>query len=253
MIPLDELLKRFVQQSSAILEGQLTGVYLHGSAAMGCFRTDRSDVDLIVVVRGAVPREKRRAFLDMVVTLNRLAPAKGIEMSIVQESFCRPFVYPTPYELHFSNAHLGWYESDPEGYVDGMQGTDKDLAAHFTILYHRGKALYGPPIREVFAPVPAADYWDSIRFDVENAEEEIAANPTYMILNLCRVLAYQKEGLILSKHEGGQWGAANEPDYAVLISSALAHYNGHPVPEWNENQNRQFAIHMLQQINNRRP
>jgi len=31
----------------------------------------------------------------------------------------------------------------------------------------------------------------------------------YITLNLARVLAYQKDHLILSKKEGGEWGLAN--------------------------------------------
>ena len=51
--------------------------------------------------------------MDMVVEINKLAPVKGIELSVVKEDVCNPFVYPTPYELHFSVAHLDWYKGIP--------------------------------------------------------------------------------------------------------------------------------------------
>ncbi|WP_310603221.1 hypothetical protein [Anaerosporobacter sp.] len=51
-------------------------------------------------------------YMDMVVELNKNAPAKGIELSIVKESVCNPFVYPTPFELHFSIVHLNWYQTN---------------------------------------------------------------------------------------------------------------------------------------------
>ena len=76
-----------------------------------------------------------------------------------------------------------------------MKGIDKDLAAHVTIVYHKGKTLYGKEIKEVFSEVRKQDYLDSIWFDIENAEEEIVNNPVYFILNLCRVLAYKEDGL----------------------------------------------------------
>ena len=34
--------------------------------------------------------------MDMVVEINKLAPVKGIELSVVKEDVCNPFVYPTP-------------------------------------------------------------------------------------------------------------------------------------------------------------
>lgn len=138
---LDCITESFVAQSKNILGDNLVGIYLHGSAAMGCFQEKRSDIDLLTVVHTSVPREIKRQYMDMVVALNAHAPEKGIELSVVKKDVCSPFVYPTPFELHFSAAHLGWYKTDPSGYVDKMNGTDKDLAAHFTVIYHRGNVF----------------------------------------------------------------------------------------------------------------
>lgn len=241
----------FVRQSLAILGDGLTGIYLHGSAVMGCFNSQKSDLDLLVVVKNDtyLSNAIKRRYMDMVVDLNRQAPAKGIELSIVRENVCNPFVYPTPFELHFSNTHLNWYQSNPEDYIEKMHGTDKDLAAHFTILYHRGKTLYGKEIREVFSEVGRAEYLDSIWCDIENAPEEIMENPMYLILNLCRVLAYQRENLILSKLEGGKWGLENVPEkYAVLISDALAEYETNNTMEPDAQLAKEYAGYMLGQI-----
>lgn len=192
---------------------------------MGCFNREKSDIDLLVVVNEKIPDEVKMRYMDMVVRLNEDAPKKGIEMSIVRKAVCKPFIYPTPFELHFSSAHLGWYRKNPSDYIGRMHGTDKDLAAHFMILYHRGKCLYGKGIPDIFEPVKEEIYLDSIWNDVADAENEIMANPTYIILNLCRALAYATDRLILSKKEGGIWGIANLPQkYHGLILSALDDY-----------------------------
>jgi len=246
-----ELISHFVQQNQMLLGDNLVGVYLHGSAVMDCFNSQKSDLDFIIVVRKGVPDSTKRAYMDMVVEQNSQAPAKGIELSIVRESVCHPLIYPTPFELHFSVAHLHWYLSDPNDYIQKMQGTDKDLAAHFTILYHRGRALCGKAIREVFSEVDRADYFDSIWSDIENAQAEIAENPTYIILNLCRVLAYKRESLILSKTEGGKWGLANIPaNYVPLVTDALAEYETNTPFQLNEALAKKYASYMLDQIKN---
>ncbi len=130
---IDQIVEEFVRESGLILEENLVGVYLHGSAAMGCFNEKKSDIDLLVVSERALSDETKRRYMDMVVRLNENAPAKGIEMSIVRKDVCKPFVYPTPFELHFSVAHLDWYRTNPEEYIQKMQGVDRDLAAHVTI------------------------------------------------------------------------------------------------------------------------
>ena len=64
--------------------------------------------------------------MDMLVELNANGPATGIEMSIVRQSVCRPFVYPMPFELIFS---VDWYRNAPDDYVSKMKGEDKEIFA----------------------------------------------------------------------------------------------------------------------------
>ena len=218
---------------------------------MGCYNEKKSDIDLLAVVKQVIPDNIKHRFMDMVVELNTYAPSKGIELSIVKSEVCNPFVYPTPFELHFSIAHLEWYKNNPSDYIDKMKGTDKDLATHFTIIYHRGKCLYGKDIKDVFGAVSKEYYFDSIKSDIEEAETEITDNLTYIILNLCRVLAYKKEGLILSKQEGGNWGICNVPEkYQPLIVQALDEYLSDKSTAWDENNAREYAAYMIAQISN---
>ena len=222
----DKLINSFVEQSKEILDDNLVGIYLHGSAAMGCFNPQKSDLDILIVVEQQLSDIVKKAYMDMVVEYNAKAPAKGIEMSVVLSNVCKPFVYPTPFELHFSVMHLDWYKTNPEDYIHKMKGEDKDLAAHFTVITKRGICLYGAPIDHVFAEVPRCDYMDSIWEDIADAPNEIAENTMYLVLNLARVLAYKNDGLILSKKEAGEWAIDNLPEeYHKLIRDALREYS----------------------------
>jgi len=251
MSALEELLDDFILNSKNILYDNLIGIYLHGSLAMECYNEKKSDIDLLVVVKNDVSKEMKRQYMDMVVTLNNKAPSKGIELSIVKEAVCKPFIYPTPFELHFSAAHLNWYLSDPEDYIEKMNGTDKDLAAHFTIIYHRGKTLYGKEIKSVFSEVSSEAYMDSIWLDVKNAKEEIIDDTMYIVLNLCRVLAYKKEKLILSKQEGGEWALhdLSDPQYKKMVLSALEEYKTGKAMSIIQADAIRFAEYMLKHIN----
>ena len=245
----EKVIDQFTQKSMEILGENLVGVYLHGSAVMGCFQPKKSDLDFIIVVNNPLDDAVKKAYLEMVVKYNALGPAKGIEMSIVLRSVCKPFVYPTPFELHFSTGHLDWYREDPDDYIRNMNGTDKDLAAHFTIITKRGKCLCGAPIKEVFAEVPERDYMDSIWFDVEGAEEEITEYPMYLTLNLARVLAYTEEGLVLSKKEGGEWAIAKLPaEYRPLIVDALREYSENADSVYDEALAKRYAEYMTDRI-----
>lgn len=246
---MDIVIDSFVKRSQEILKDNLVGIYLHGSAVMGCYNPEKSDLDLIVVVKESMTEAVKRSFMDMVVELNSKGPSKGIEMSIVKKSVCKPFVYPTPFELHFSVAHIDWYRKDLDDYISKMKGEDKDLAAHFTIITHRGKCLYGASIKDTFAEVPTQDYIDSIWNDIVDAEEEIIDNPMYLILNLARVHAYLKDGLVLSKKEGGEWALNNVPErYHSLIQEAMNEYADGAGISYNMNLAKEYAGYMVGEI-----
>ncbi len=249
MMQYQELLNDFVMICRRILEDTLTGIYLHGSMAMGCFNAAKSDIDIIVIVEAPVSDIQKMALMKEIVRLNGLAPAKGLEISFVKREYCKPFVYPTPYELHFSAAHLQWFLDKPTDYMAEMKGDDKDLAAHFSIINKYGITLYGREIEDVFGPVPQEAYLDSIWYDIENAPEEIVENPMYVILNLCRVSAYLREKSILSKEKGGEWGIAHLPTkYRSLIQEALRCYQSERKLFIDEVTAREFARDMHDDI-----
>ena len=249
----DRVLKRFAENSRIILGENLVGVYLHGSAAMGCYHPAKSDLDLIAVIRHGMADDCKRRFLDMVMELDAALPGGnaalhrgGIEMSVVLEGVCRPFVYPTPFELHYSRMHLERCRRDPGGYIRDMRGTDRDLAAHFTVIRRRGVCLCGKPVGEVFGEVPETDYLDAIMEDVAGAREEIADNTMYLTLNLARVLAYRQEGLVLSKKEGGEWALKHlPPAHHPLIRTALADYESDEPVCYDPDAARRYADDML--------
>lgn len=248
----NNILNGFVEAARETIGENLLGVYLHGSAAMGCFNPKTSDLDLLVGVKEALDDSTKRRFMDRVVALHeefvRISGSShaGIEMSVLLQKDCKPFVYPTPFDLHFSAMHLKWYKDNPDDYIQKMKGADEDLAAHITITRARGRCLFGMPIEDFFGEVPAENYFDSIRGDVENAESEITENTNYLVLNLARVLAFKKDRLVLSKQEGGQWALENIPaEHHEIIKTALTEYEGGEPALYDKSQAVNYAKFML--------
>jgi len=221
-----ELLQKIKTSYQSILQDKLVGIYVHGSIAFQCFTWENSDIDFLVIVKRPLSQAEKEALISTLISLDEYAPKKGFEMSVVLQSNCKPFVYPTPYELHYSNSYRERYREDLSGLCESLHGEDKDLASHITVINAVGFPLCGPAVSEVFSPVPKTDYLDSLLYDVGDAEEEICENPVYFILNLCRVVAYVEADLVLSKSQGGEWGLAHLPEnYRHLIRAALRVYS----------------------------
>lgn len=246
---LKRVLEQVVTRYSAILGKNLVGIYLHGSIAFGCFDWERSDIDYLVVVDAPLDMDTKLALMQATRQIDKTAAAKGLEMSVVLKKHCVDFAYPTPFELHYSNTHAAWYENDPADYCEKMCGEDADLAAHFTVVKAVGKTLCGQPIEAVFGEVPKANYLDSIRRDAADARAGIMDEPVYFTLNLCRILAFVREGLVLSKAQGGAWGLKNlDTAFHDIIAQAVAEYTQRVPMAIAPEQTAGFADYMLRQI-----
>ena len=100
----ENILTHFVEAARETIGENLLGVYLHGSAAMGCFNPKSSDLDLLVGVKETLDDSTKRRFMDRVVALHEEfvkasgSSHAGIEMSVLLQKDCKPFVYPTPFD-----------------------------------------------------------------------------------------------------------------------------------------------------------
>ncbi|MDD6189904.1 MAG: DUF4111 domain-containing protein [Clostridiales bacterium] len=242
-----EILEQIKSAYQTILREKLTGIYVHGSIAFGCFVWERSDIDFLVVVNSPLTQLEKEGLISELLSLEEQAPPKGFEMSVILADVCNPFVYPTPYELHFSNFYLQSFKDDLTAQCRSLNGTDRDLAAHITVTRAVGFPLCGPAIYKVFAAVPREHYIDSLIYDIGNAAEDIFHDPIYFMLNLCRVLAYLDDNAVLSKKQGGEWGIAHLPCYAGLINSALEAYTA-GAEFSGGTMLREFAEYMLRRI-----
>ncbi|CAM3719478.1 aminoglycoside adenylyltransferase domain-containing protein [Marinicrinis lubricantis] len=216
----------FVDICKEVFTDRLEGIYLHGSLAMNCFNPSGSDIDFIVIVNDRLTQEQSKKLASKVLALHDEMPnERGIEFSVILKDHLRPFKYPTPFEFHYSDFHRGKYRADENYMCGGFE--DKDLASQFMVAFTRGKCLYGRPLPEICDPIPEKAYIESIYYDVQHAEKDVAGNQVYVVLNLCRVLYYLREHTVSSKKEGGEWGISTLPEeYREMIRKCLHAYNG---------------------------
>lgn len=244
------ILDKIVENFKNILQDNLIGIYLHGSLAMGCFNPKSGDIDFLVIVNNKLDIETKKKIISIIFRLSKTkhVPPKGFEFSVILKKYLKNFVFPTPFELHYSITWNKAYESGEFNYT--KQNKDPDLAAHITVTLNRGIYLYGKPIREVFHPIPEEYYIRSILYDLEDIQTTIQKDPVYGILNLCRVLYYIKEKMISSKDEAGVWALENLPErFRNVAKKALSLYGGTTEKvTWDKKELIEFSNYMMDMI-----
>jgi len=209
-----------------VLGDALLGVYLHGSLAMDCFNPQASDIDILAVSRRETSKDQKKEIIQWFLDHSRKPSL--LEYSLLNQDDLRAWRHPCAFDLHYSEMHRNMYKKgDGDGLSKNKLG-DPDLAAHLTITKARGLVLWGKPIDDVFPEIPARDYKKSLLYDFKDIAKEVRTKKVsvYSLLNPCRVAGYFRDGLIMSKDEGGEWGMKNFPDMANEISKALAMYRG---------------------------
>lgn len=192
---------------------------------MGCFNPESSDIDFLAVVRRKLTVTKKKEIIDYLLSIDNGSSPPAPEMSIVTQESLDNLVYPSTYELHYSNSCRERYLS---GKVDWEEPrNDADLLMHYLAIQRRGICLYGRPIEEVFPEIPREMSIASFNQDLDWIVERIDSLPvTYVVLNPCRALAFLAEGILMSKKEGGEWALSHLPrEFSTLINQALMAYS----------------------------
>jgi Aminoglycoside adenylyltransferase, C-terminal domain len=219
------------------LQHDLLAVYLHGSAALGGFHWDRSDLDLLVLTGRPLTDVQTRA---LPVTLGSLAyPAKGLELSVMTAAEAARPTYPAPrFQLHVATDGTGRMKA-----VDGRgRRGDRDLVLHLAVCRGAGLAVVGPAPAKTLAVVPADEIRTAVIDEIRWAVEHDAA-PEYVVLTAARAWRYVETGQIVSKTEAGRWAEPRTSD-AHVIAGALRRQGG-GVADVSREEVRSFAERVL--------
>src|SRR5262245_47989621 len=136
--------RRLAGDLDALLSGGLTAAYLHGSAALGGWVAERSDVDILFVVADDTGGRAAREAGHLLTRSGADCPGRGLECSIVTMSQAARPAPPWPFVLHVA-------VGDQAGFGDGGQPLvrgdtrpgDPDLLMHYAVCRAAGITVAG--------------------------------------------------------------------------------------------------------------
>lgn len=190
-----------------VLGDALAGLYVHGSLATGSFRRERSNIDLIAVVRRGLDSEQRAQCSRALGALSDMRPVPGdLKAYVIAEEAARRFEHPVAHEI-----------------------ADRILDVR-----ERGVTLVGPSPETLFAPVPWHAYVNALESEFRRTRSLVETDPATAVLAACRIL-YGATSLrmeALNKDEAAVWAIGTAPRiYHSSINDALQLYRGTKSPD----------------------
>jgi streptomycin 3"-adenylyltransferase len=191
----------------------LVGVYLHGSAVLGGFGHDYSDVDVLVVVGSPGSAEIQHKVGDALAATVEHCPGTSLELSVLTSATAAR-LGDCPFEVHVNASRRAAVVIPGHDHAG-----DLDLVLHSAVCRAHGLAVSGPVPPKVFAAVPKARLTQAIANELTWS---LANAPTaYAVLNACRALRFARDGELMGKVSAAQWYLSEHPGTEV-VTAALA-------------------------------
>jgi Domain of unknown function (DUF4111) len=216
----ESLLDDLTARIRGVLGDQLLALYLWGSYVVGDFDPRLSDLDLVGALAADLAAEAFAALEAMHDALARDYPRWTDRIEVR---------YATVATLD-RPAEGGEIVSISPGEPLNRRRSDERWQIDWYVARERGVALYGPPPRELLAPISREQFVASVRANVASMGDRGDwldhlrghRGQAYAILLLCRALRATTHGDQLSKPAAGRWAQGELPEWAGLIGRALA-------------------------------
>lgn len=216
----DELINLLLSKITNILRKEFIGMYLSGSLALDDFAPDRSDIDLVVVTKNALPEKnlkELRVMHDEVVA-SKLTYSKRTECIYI----------PIDSLINYSqkNAYFPCLHVGGDFYVDGFGIIEKH------ILREKGKVISGPDPKSFIKPVNSnglkkaaldslKEWWLPQLTDHSKLVRD--DYQVYAVLTMCRAFYTLQFGEIVSKSVAAKYTREMlDTKWTKLIEDALA-------------------------------
>lgn len=216
---LNAVLSQLVAGLRAMLGGNLVGVYLHGSFAVGG-ADEHSDVDFLVVIERELTEDEQHELRALHERLFQLPShwAQHLEGSYVpRDRLRRPDPKREPW-FYFDN-----------GATEAIWDNHDNSAVVRWSLREHGVVLEGPSPTMLVDSLSGDELRREVRWVIEDYGDWLRARETWSarlqtlaVISYCRILHTLETGVVAPKRESGEWARETlDAEWRDLIQRAL--------------------------------
>lgn len=235
-VPDKEQLDRALAIIRQVLDSDVVGAYLFGSAVQGDLQPD-SDLDILVLCKRPTTLSEKERLIHRLMAISGKDNPKGVwrrvEVTIVVQSDIIPWHYPPSLDLQYGD----WLRSEFEkgNFEPSSTPIRPDLAILITMVISADIALVGPSPSDVFEPVPHEHVLRAMVSDIDRLRGDIESDTRNIILTFARMWSTFATGVIRSKDEAANWAVERLPSaYKSVVAHAGDAYLGSEAEQWDD-------------------
>ena len=222
--------------------GELSGVFLYGSATLGSLHPE-SDLDLLILIRSELVPELRKSLTDHLLRLSGRVGEPGkrpLEVTVVNQNTLHPWSFPPECEYQYGE----WLRAGIESGTLPRQHRMPDLA----ILLWQARAhsislIPGVTAADRIPDIPFREVSKAIRLSLPDLLSWLKGDERNVLLTLCRMWFTLETGTISSKDAAAEWVLPRLPaEFAPLIRMARSAYLGECRDDWNALGNKSLSL-----------
>jgi len=219
-----------------VLDAEVVGAYLFGSAVQGGLRPE-SDLDILVVSKRPTTLSDRESLARGLMAMSGKRTPEGmwrrVEVTVVVQSAITPWRYPPILDFQYGD----WLRTEFEkgNFEPSPSQLRPDLALLITMVIAADMTLVGPPPASVFDAVPQEDVLRAMVSDIDRLRGDIDGDTRNVILTLARMWSTFATGAIRPKDTAANWVLERLPvaHHPVLVRARDA-YLGSEAEQWDD-------------------
>lgn len=218
-----------------ILNKNLLGVYLYGSALLGGLQK-YSDIDLLVISGRATTQQEKSELITNLLKISGIYMKSAklpVEMTIVVNSAINPWSYPPQFDFQYGDWLRQEFES---GQIEPWPTKQMpQLAIMLTQLLLASKTLVGPEPYQLINKIPYEDIIHATIDSLDSIMADLQWDTRNVLLTLARIWSTLQTDSIRSKSAAATWAIERLPEvYRDVLKRAKSICLGEEPEHWED-------------------
>lgn len=202
--------KQVVSIAETLLQGQILGMYLYGSATMNKLRPD-SDIDILIITRQELNLSTKKELTKQLLEISGFvgcAEKRPLEITVIHQKDIIPWQFPPKCEYMYGE----WLRKEMEAGMIPQACFDPDIAILLWQARKSSMTLKGADCKQLILPIPFREIQKAIQFSLPGLISNVKGDERNVFMHKVKNFNFIKSAIVGSEKRKG-----NRSDTFLLV------------------------------------